>query len=187
MHDANTVKQVIASQEVLLARFAALKASNQFTEISVPMSNIDFSGISAYLVAIELEYMQAAQDIAAGKENAGVQRLLDNALHNRTMLKNSVTHGSRALMLSRVEPVSYTHLDVYKRQPITQALFASTKQTSKKALGSENVIELQFIPPFVVRKIFLYEVITVQLFAFVQATPNKSTFVIPIAVSYTHL
>lgn len=46
-HDADTVKQVIASQEVLLARFAALKASNPFVEVAVPLSGIDFSGISA--------------------------------------------------------------------------------------------------------------------------------------------
>lgn len=146
MHDANTVKQVIASQEVLLARFAALKASNQFTEISVPMSNIDFSGISAYLVAIELEYMQAAQDIAAGKENAGVQRLLDNALHNRTMLKNSVTHGSRALMLSRVEQDVRILSELMAKYP---ALAKSYKQLFLPLLNPISTSEYNLEAPFI--------------------------------------
>jgi len=112
----------------------------------VPMSNIDFSGISAYLVAIELEYMQAAQDIAAGKENAGVQRLLDNALHNRTMLKNSVTHGSRALMLSRVEQDVRILSELMAKYP---ALAKSYKQLFLPLLNPISTSEYNLEAPFI--------------------------------------
>lgn len=145
-HDSDVVKQVIASQEVLLARFAALKASNQFAEISVPMSGIDFSGISAYLVAIELEYMQAAQDIAAGNENAAIQRLVDNALYNRAMLKNSTTQGTRAMILSMVEQDVRILSELMAKYPALAKLY---KQQFSPLLNPISTSEYTLEAPFI--------------------------------------
>lgn len=102
-HDTAKVGQIIASQKVLLDRFAALKASNRFVEVAVPLSGIDFSGISAYLVATELEYMQIVLDIAAGNEQTGIQRLVANAQHNRKMLHGSKTQHGQTMMLDYVQ------------------------------------------------------------------------------------
>ena len=36
---------------------------------------------------------------------------------NREQLKELLPHRENMLLLDEAEPVSYTHLDVYKRQP----------------------------------------------------------------------
>lgn len=101
--DVEKLKQIIATQQALLSRYVAMKASRQFVEVSTPMSNLDFGGVSAHAVAVELDYIQTVLDITSGNENAGIQRFVDNALHNRTILKNSATNAARDWSLIQVQ------------------------------------------------------------------------------------
>lgn len=144
--DIGKLKQIVVEQQKLLARYAAMKASRQYIEVSVPMTQFGFGGFSAHVVAVELDRMQSVLDIAASNEKAGIQRLVDNALHNRKMLKNSATHASRAMTLTQVQRDVRILSELMTKYP---ALAKQYKQQFQPLLASISTNEYSLLAPFI--------------------------------------
>lgn len=147
--------ELIASNQILLSRLAAAKASRHYVEVMPPMMKSSVPSYSYALAAIELERMMAIREIQNGQEEQGIARLIENNQFAQRMLAGSSSLISHMITIAIIQSdvrimgellQEYPQLAKQSVQIAPMLISLNTKSmTLGKVFKFENTIVLQFL------------------------------------------
>jgi hypothetical protein len=145
--------ELITSNQILLSRLAAAKASRHYVEVMPPMMKSSVPSYSYALAAIELERMMAIREIQDGKEEQGIARLVENNQFAQRMLVGSSSLISHMITIASIQRdvrimgellQKYPQLAKQSAQIAPMLISLNTKSmTLGKVFKFENTIVLQ--------------------------------------------
>jgi hypothetical protein len=152
--DPNKQAVLRASQQLLLARFKAIRQSKNYTNVMLPFITAEMPGYSVLINATELEHIQSITEISHGKVLEGVRRFVENAMFARRLLKESSSLVSYMIAISMVQRDMRILSELIKKYPEV----ASHKDILQPVLASLSAND------YAIRNAFMHERAMVLLF-----------------------
>lgn len=115
--DSNVRQQLIEKNQFLLDRYRAMQKSRNYVESIPPYIHALLPSFSNVMNAAKLEHVLVISEITQHQYDLAVQRLVENALFSRKLLRNSDTLISHIIALAMIKNDMYIVSELLQKYP----------------------------------------------------------------------